>query len=114
MQLLLRLFGRCHVHYRAYKLQSGRLIRCSMRHNMEVSDGTVGHLKPMLQIKVLPGACCQIDRLPNPCSVVRMHSLEHRLDGGMDFRIVSEDPEGFLGPGEFAARDVPAETPGPA
>src|SRR6202051_4463364 len=56
MQLLLRLFGRCHVHYRAYKLQSARFIRCSVRHNVEVPDGTVGHLKPMLQIKVLPGA----------------------------------------------------------
>src|SRR6202051_3960894 len=85
-----------------------------MRHNMEVPDGTVGHLKPMLQIKILPGACCQIDRLPNPCSVVRMHSLEYALDGGMDLRIVSGDPEGFLGPGEFTARDVPAETAGAA
>src|SRR6185437_9856688 len=49
------------------------------------------------------------DRAAKPFDIVRMHTLQHEFERRYDPRLELENPEGLLGPDDFAAPYVPAE-----
>jgi hypothetical protein len=60
----------------------------------------------MLEIKTSPCPDCAVDSLFYEISVVRMSSLEYKLQRGLDPLLALKDPEGFFRPVDFSTRNV--------
>jgi hypothetical protein len=65
----------------------------------------------MFEVKILPVMRRALDRLFHERRVFGMNSLEYELHRGLGGSVSLEDSKGFLRPGDFAARNIPAETP---
>jgi hypothetical protein len=82
-----------------------------MSHGSNVFDGAIGHQQAMLGGKLAPLDRGAVDDLPQTHPVVRMGSVKHQLNGRLYRRLEFEYPISLIGPVDFPARRVPAETP---
>src|ERR1700742_3807886 len=80
-----------------------------MGHGMNMFDGTVVHQKPMLGDELEALARGTVDDLAHAVLVVRMRTVNDRLDGGLCRRLVSEYSISAIRPIDISARNVPAE-----
>src|SRR5229473_4978121 len=73
-------------------------------------DRTVRDQQAMFEIKILPLLCSGIDCLSNELPVFRMHSFEYPFQGRLGCRFEFEYPKSLVGPIDFPAGNMPAET----
>src|SRR5256714_56064 len=79
---------------------------------MDMLDGTIGQLQPMLEIKLLGVKPRSIDVLLHHFAIVAMNSRDNEIHGRLRFWAALKDSEGLVGPEDFAARHLPAEAAG--
>src|SRR5580698_9189330 len=68
----------------------------------------------MFKIEITAFGGCPFEHLPDVRAVFRMGALNGQFVRGLDRRLAIEDAEGFIGPIDLSARNVPAETAGAA
>src|ERR1700730_10022659 len=82
-----------------------------MSHGSNVFDGAIGHYQAMLDGKFRPLDGSAVDDLSQMHSIVRMSLLDRELEGGLCGRLAFEYSIRLVGPVDFPAQRVPAETP---
>src|SRR6516162_9493425 len=82
-----------------------------MSNDFKIFDRAVGHHQPMLGAEIAPLDRGAINYLPDMRPIVRMSSIDHHLYSRLCRRLVFKYSISFIGPVDFPARDVPAETP---
>src|ERR1700726_2484777 len=81
-----------------------------MSHGSNVFDGAIGHYQAMLGGKFPPLDRGAVDDLSQMHPLVRMSSLGHQLNGGLFCRLAFKYLIRLVGPADFPAQRVPAET----
>src|ERR1700721_3142684 len=81
-----------------------------MAHNAYEFDRPIGQLQPMFKIKTAPFGRRAIDHLTDTQSIFRVSALCDQIQRERGLRLPSKYAEGFLGPVDFSAQHVPAET----
>src|ERR1700736_4340950 len=82
-----------------------------MSHGSNVFDGAIGHYQAMLGGKFPPLDRGAVDDLSQMHPGVRMSSLDRQLKGGLCGRLAFKYSIRLVGPVDFPAQRVPAETP---
>src|SRR6516162_807947 len=82
-----------------------------MSNDFKIFDRAVGHHQPMLGAEIAPLDRGAINYLPDIRPIVRMSSIDHHLYCRLCRKLVFKYSISFIGPVDFPARDVPAETP---
>src|SRR5271170_1924271 len=85
-----------------------------MSHGANVFDGAIGHQHAMFGEILTPLDRGAVDDLLQTHPVVRMSSVERRLNGRLYRGLASEYSITLVGPVDLPARRLPAETPGVA
>ena len=70
---------------------------------MNMLDGTIGQLQPMLEIKLLGVTLRSIDVLLHHFAIVGMNSRDNEVHGRLRFWPALKDSEGLVGPEDVAA-----------
>src|SRR6516225_6254633 len=82
-----------------------------MSNDSKIFDRAVGHHQPMLGAEIAHLDRGAINYLPDIRPIVRMSSIDHHLYCRLCRKLVFKYSISFIGPVDFPARDVPAETP---
>ena len=70
---------------------------------MDMLDGTIGYLQPMLEIKFLEATLRSIDVLLRRFAIVGMNSRENEIHRRLRFGTALKNSEGLGGPEDLAA-----------
>ena len=117
LRLMQSFFGslsRGDIRHRSDKFDAIRCIRYGMRRRMDMLDRTVGQQQSIFVIEILAVAGRAVDGSLYARAVVRVDTLNDRLDPDGRRLVVAEYPERFLRPDDFAAGNTPTEAAGAA
>ncbi len=98
------------VHQRPDKLDVARLVPQGAGHHLDVLDRAIGHLQPILDVKIVFLAPCTIECPLEQSLVLRMRLLDHAREVSCLRAIEFIDSKGFRGPPDLCAGGIPAET----
>src|ERR1051325_5671104 len=81
---------------------------------MDMFDAAVGEQQPVLDTPILFSGANPIEMPLQGSTIVGMGASQHEIDGRWNVRILLEDAEGFVGPADPSAGNVPTEASGMA
>ena len=114
MQSFFGPLARGDVRHRSDKFDAIGCIRYGVRRRVDMFDRAVGQQQSIFVIEILAVAGRAVDGSLYTRAVVRVNTLNDRLDPDGRRLVVAKYPERFLRPDDFAAGDAPAEAAGAA